>query len=212
MTSWQRLEAVIHYSKMTTNAFAMSLSLKRSENLYQIKRGNHGISKELADIISAKYPEVNKYWLLTGEGKMFALTDLSPSPTIAETTGLPYYDADLMTVSKNRRRIRPTCYINIPMVNDCEFAVQFHGNAMSPLIESGATTFVKGVSSDFILWGQVYLVITSSFAAIRVLKSSTDGEQFVRLVPTNSNFDEMTITKADIEDIYLVKGVYQSLI
>ncbi len=211
MTSWQRLEAVIHYTKMTTNAFAKSLSLKRSENLYQIKRGNHGISKEMADIINAKYPEVNKYWLLTGEGNMFATADNTP-PVSSPTVGLPFYDADLMNLTKNRRRIRPTYYINIPMVNDCEFAVQFHGNAMSPLIESGATVFTKSVNCDLVLWGQIYLVVTSSFAAIRILRSATEGADFIRLVPENSNYEEMTIAKTDIVNIYLVKGVYQSLI
>ncbi|MEG2480326.1 MAG: hypothetical protein RSA50_08655, partial [Mucinivorans sp.] len=70
MTNWQRLEQVVRWSGMSTNKFAMSIGLKRSENLYQIKRGNFGISKELARLICAKYPMISRLWLLTGEGQM----------------------------------------------------------------------------------------------------------------------------------------------
>ena len=77
MTNWQRLEQVVDWSNMSTNRFALSIGLKRSENLYQIKRGNFGISKELARLICQKYPEISKLWLLTGEGEMLTNTEAS---------------------------------------------------------------------------------------------------------------------------------------
>lgn len=67
---WQRIEAVIKMAQMTTNAFARHIGLARGENLYQIKRGNNGVSLDLADRIVAKFPKVNKLWLLTGDGQM----------------------------------------------------------------------------------------------------------------------------------------------
>lgn len=70
MTDWQRLEQVIKWTGLSTNAFATGIGLKRSENLYQIKRGNNRISKNLAELIVRKYGSVNRAWLLTGEGEM----------------------------------------------------------------------------------------------------------------------------------------------
>ena len=67
---WKRIEAVIKMSRMTTNAFARHIGLARGENLYQIKRGNNGVSVDLANRITAKFPEVSKLWLLTGDGPM----------------------------------------------------------------------------------------------------------------------------------------------
>lgn len=67
MTDWQRLEQVIKWTGLSTNAFATGIGLKRSENLYQIKRGNNRISKNLAELIVRKYGSVNRAWLLTGE-------------------------------------------------------------------------------------------------------------------------------------------------
>lgn len=65
-----RIEAVIRRSGMSTNAFARHIGLPRGENLYQIKKGNNGVSLGLADRIVAKFPEVSKLWLLTGDGPM----------------------------------------------------------------------------------------------------------------------------------------------
>lgn len=67
---WKRIEAVIKMSRMTTNAFARHIGLARGENLYQIKRGNNGVSLDVANRIVAKFPEVSKLWLLTGDGPM----------------------------------------------------------------------------------------------------------------------------------------------
>lgn len=67
---WERIEAVIKMAQMTTNGFARHIGLARGENLYQIKRGNNGVSFDVADRIVAKFPEVSKLWLLTGDGQM----------------------------------------------------------------------------------------------------------------------------------------------
>lgn len=51
--------------------FCTQYRVETSENLYQIKKGNNGISRDLATLITTKYPSVSKAWLLTGEGEMF---------------------------------------------------------------------------------------------------------------------------------------------
>ena len=71
MDNWQRIDSVIRWANMTINYFALYIGLPRGENLYQIKKGNNGISRNLADKIVTKFPEVSLAWLLTGEGQMF---------------------------------------------------------------------------------------------------------------------------------------------
>lgn len=70
--NWQRIEAVIKYSGKTTNGFAKHIGLPRGENLYQIKRGNNGISLDVASRICHFFPEIDKLWILTGDGQMFS--------------------------------------------------------------------------------------------------------------------------------------------
>ena len=65
MDNWQRIDSVIRWANMTINYFALYIGLPRGENLYQIKKGNNGISRNLADKIVTKFPEVSLAWLLT---------------------------------------------------------------------------------------------------------------------------------------------------
>lgn len=71
MTTIERLEAVLTYTKNTYNSFAKSIGLKRSQNLYDIRDGKvKNISFELASTIINKYPEFRMSWLTKGEGDM----------------------------------------------------------------------------------------------------------------------------------------------
>lgn len=51
----------------TINALAQRLGLNRSENLYQIKRGNNRISLKLARTIHSCFPAYPITWLMYGE-------------------------------------------------------------------------------------------------------------------------------------------------
>ncbi|WP_196017545.1 hypothetical protein [Alistipes senegalensis] len=90
---WPRLEMVIRWSHMSVYAFARHIGLPRGENLYQIKRGNNGLSLHLADMICEKFPEIDELWLLTGKNNMFLSMDkcrcreAAPDPMYSATSG-----------------------------------------------------------------------------------------------------------------------------
>ena len=73
---WPRIEMVIRWSGMSTNAFARHIGLPRGENLYQIKKGNNGLSMNVANLICEKFPEIDELWLLTGKRDMLSLEDM----------------------------------------------------------------------------------------------------------------------------------------
>lgn len=68
---WTRLHSVIMQSGMSINAFAKHIGLPRGENIYRIKRGLNGISRDVADKVVHRFPQISKGWLLTGEGSMY---------------------------------------------------------------------------------------------------------------------------------------------
>lgn len=78
---------------MSVNAFARHIGLPRGENLYQIKRGNNGLSIHVADMICEKFPEIDELWLLTGKNNMFLSMDkcrcreAAPDPMYSATSG-----------------------------------------------------------------------------------------------------------------------------
>lgn len=211
MTNWQRLEQVVKWSGMSTNRFAMSIGLKRSENLYQIKRGNFGISKELARLICLKYPMISRLWLLTGEGQMLegkASAD-SALETIKTLEGsVPFYNMDALQLSReDRSKLKAQYYLVIPALKECEFAAQCSGNSMAPEMPAGATVVFKEVSTDAILPGEAYLIVTKDFSTIKYIR--TDGQtNKLQLVPKNTaDFDTIIVDMSKIQKLYMVKAV-----
>ncbi|MFI3295187.1 MAG: S24 family peptidase [Rikenellaceae bacterium] len=212
MTDWQRLEKVVKWSGMSTNRFAMNIGLKRSENLYQIKRGNFGISKELARLIWIKYPTISLLWLLTGEGEMFegdGSAD-SQSEVIKNLDGaVPFYNMDAQQLlQRDMSELEPQHYLVLPLSPGCDFAAKCSGNSMSPLIVAGSTIVLKQTSVEGILPGEAYLVSTPEFSVVRFVRTVENNPDALLLTPRNTtDFDSISISKNKVDSIYTVKAV-----
>jgi len=209
MTNWQRLEQVIKWTGLSTNSFAMAIGLKRSENLYQIKRGSYGISKELARLITVKYTVISRSWLLTGDGQML-LSDASGGQHVQPEGAVPFYsiDASRLAEISDMNELRPLYYISIPAFKGSDFAAMCAGASMSPDIPGGSTVVFKGVSMDILLPGEAYMVVTKEFATIRYVRTIENDPGSLLLVPCNEqDYDEMIVARQKIEKLFLVKGI-----
>lgn len=205
MSSWERLQKVIEESGLSINAFALSIGLKRAENLYQIRKGNHEISRDLARKITNKYCNVNEAWLLTGNGDMHEREALSASKKI------PVYDSgfeDLQILSDDKTSIDPLYYIEVPTLSGGDFAAICYGNSMEPDIPAGAIVTLKEIDPGAVLPGEMYLVITSNYSTIKCMMNLNGDPEKFRLIPKNTNeYGETLINKSDILRLFLVKGV-----
>lgn len=211
MNNWQRLEQVIKWTGLSTNAFAKVIGLKRSENLYQIKRGSFGISKELARLITTKYTIVNRAWLLTGEGKMLKM---SASDNESEMMNnlikglIPYYPIDIVSFASNVFPTKPTHNLVLPMFIGATFATTCVGNAMRPSVPNGSIVVLRDSSVNSIVPGETYLIATNDFVLIRTIRTIDSNENKIMLVADNrEQYDNIILEKTEINKIYIVLGV-----
>lgn len=70
MTDIEIIAKVAEYTRLSFNKLAKEIGLTSPQTFYDIKAGKHGISKELAEKIHARYLNINEAWLLTGNGEM----------------------------------------------------------------------------------------------------------------------------------------------
>ena len=62
---------LLDYSKLNVKQFSEKLGMKRGQAIYDIMSGKtRRISEKLANQIISEFPEINRTWLLTGEGEM----------------------------------------------------------------------------------------------------------------------------------------------
>ncbi len=197
--NWVRLESVIRWANMTTNYFGRYIGLARSENLYQIKAGKNGISQNLARRIVEKFPELSVGWLLTGEGDMFSK---------GTTNGrIPFFDCDVVGRGLLRLdEIKPDYRMNIPTIEDCDYAFRSYDVAMSNEIAVGSILFLKKTAVEAIIPGGMYVVICPKYIILRKVRliTSADGSLTLVLEPANAGFDSITVKLDDVKEIYRV--------
>ncbi len=197
--NWERIEAVIKWANMSTNYFARHIGLARGENLYQIKRGNNGISLDVAQRIVAKFPQIDKLWLLTGDGQMFGGEQL-------RGVQIPFYNVDVEQGIANIRHLESESDVVMPQVGDCDLAMVYSGRAMGRSIPAGTVVFLKNIERDEIIPGEEYVIISRKIVTLRIVRAA-DGEHRLRLVAGDSkNYDDIILNVSDIRNVYKVKG------
>ncbi len=62
---------LLDYSNLNVKQFSEKLGMKRGQAIYDIMSGKtRRISEKLVNQIISEFPEINRSWLLTGEGEM----------------------------------------------------------------------------------------------------------------------------------------------
>ncbi len=180
--NWQRVESVIEWANMSTNYFAKYIGLPRGENLYQIKKGNNGISRDLAAKIIARFPAISKLWLLTGEGEMFASSEHQPAVLDAsqkeQTTkqrkgvGVPFYSVGLASGIRNLSEIRPDYNMIVPYIGEYDFAIRESATITRQDAVTSPILFLKGVEPNQMELGKEYVVVDEDSVRIERIFSS----------------------------------------
>lgn len=202
LDNWQRIEQIIKWGGFASvSAFAREIGLNRSENLYQIKRGNNGISKDLASTISARFPEISRAWLLTGEG------DMIPDENNKTIPDIPLYKMDAVELITFGREAEAEYYVSFPIFKGSDFSAFTFSTAMEPEIPRGSVLFFTESSVDALTPGEVYLVVSKHFRGIRYVRREAKNSQ-LRLVPGNKKeYDEVMVEPREVEKLYIVRGV-----
>jgi len=202
MTDWHRIEKVVKWTGLSVNAFSRAIGLNRSENLYRIKRGNNGISRELADTICAKYPTVSKSWLLLGEGEMFTGEESG-----GEVRQIPFYSVGAENLMAFEQLPEPVCYLSFPIFHRANFIAVQTERGMEPAIPFGAFVVYQLTNVDALTPGENYLVVSDRFTGVRTVRKELYSSQ-LRLVPKNTeDFDELQIDKEQIRKVYAILGI-----
>ena len=101
----QRLIAFISYLGLSKNAFEIACGLSKR----YVSNISVSISPSVVEKISLKFPQLNKSWLLTGEGEMLKST---PAVQQLNTYGNNNYNNGVMQISHARAELCPKCGIN----------------------------------------------------------------------------------------------------
>lgn len=165
LTAKERIEKVVCWAGLSTNAFAIQIGLSSPQTLYQIKSEKHQISRPLAERICARYSEVDMGWLLAGEGEM-----LRP-----QERHIPYYEADCTEVALGKH-LSPSGSVVMPRCGDCDFAAPYNSRSMEPSIRQGSVLFCRRCEVEDVAVGMTVLVSNGRTAMVRRVTAVGEAE------------------------------------
>lgn len=181
-----------------------------SNGYFNQVKGTPGRDK-LSNILNA-FPDINREWLLYGEGEMLKTENKAPYAVNHDMHGTPYFDVDFVNgfdLVCNDQTSVPTYYIDFQQYNNADCWVNATGDSMKPLINHGDIIALKRLMDwvTYLLYGEIYAIVTDEFRTIKKVRKSTKGDDFLRLVPLNTNeFDEQDIPKDTIRSVFQVLG------
>lgn len=169
--------------------------------------------------ICEMYPDLNRDWLLYGEGPMLKEKEAKRSPGEEyETLLLPVeaFAGGLRMWSEGVRE--HDCRRIVVPVSGADFAIPVRGDSMEPRFHNGSTLLIKRINEKiFIPWGNPMVLDTENGVVIKNVypsNESDDGEEFIIAQSINPKYPPFKIPTSSIYGFYKVMGcldIYSNL-
>lgn len=132
-----------------------------------------------------------------------------------DTQVIPLYNmeasAGLVQLLDNHNNQKPTDYISIPNLPNCDGALFVTGDSMYPLLKSGDIIAYKQIQ-DFendIFWGEMYLISVDvggeELVTVKYVQKS-EKEGYIKLVSQNKNHQDKDVKISKIRALAIVKA------
>ena len=209
----ERIHTLIHRENISRREFAIKVG-KPVSNIYEILSGKRGIPKGLSTDIFTAFPQVNKDWLLFGEGSMYegdgSVNEL-PKDTrprlprvLSEGHLVDYFEGEKRSLCQEKPIIK--------QFPDYDFSLFLKTDRMSPNYRRGDELFFKKTSIKE--WGGCFLLDTIEGPKFKKVYEDEDekGNPAYRCVAYNrEEYPDFKIPKDFVYAFYKCVGVLRIL-
>ena len=163
-------------------------------------------SEKLQRILCA-FPDLNRTWLLTGEGEMLTGDQTIQSSTESDIHLIPLLPVSAQGGSFNDFVVsikESSCEKIISPIKGADYAMSVSGESMAPEYPSGSQILIKRINEKaFIDWGRVYVLDTCNGTVIkRLFPSDTADKVLCRSI--NPEFPPLEVLLSDVYAVYRV--------
>lgn len=167
------------------------------------------IPAEKINRIAQLYPDLNREWLLYGEGNMYVKEESDPRKLLQEAG----YLVPLLPVTAFAGNI--TAWSQSINQNECEkvispvmgvdFAIRISGDSMEPDFHDGAIILIKKIDEKaFIPWGHPMIVDSSNGVFFKNVYPSEKGDEYIQARSINVKYPPIEIPQDYIFGLYRV--------
>lgn len=214
-----RLLAYLRHIRVSQSEFARRLGVAPT----YIGAMRKSIPEDKVIRICELYPDLDREWLLYGEGEM-----LRENSMMVQNEEQMRYEVPLLPVEAAAGRLqdwadsvslRQCETVRSPM-RDVDFAIRITGDSMEPYIHDGSTLLIKRINErSFIPWGNVMVIDTENGVLVKeVYPVESDSyptpeeeseERYIEARSYNTKYPPLRIPVSCIYGLYRVMGCLQ---
>lgn len=214
----QRLIEYLRYSKIGQNKFEKKASIS---NGYIANLKSSPSPEKIKQILEAA-PDLNRDWLLYGEGVMLKAETEAPEDTPGAAQLRRVRDVEVNIVplipveafagpirSMLAEGIADTECRHVPApMPGAELAIPVSGDSMEPTIKDGSILYLARINERaFIPWGNVMVLDTENGALVKLVYPSGSDPDAVEARSINPDYPPFDVPKDSIYGIYRVLGL-----
>lgn len=174
------------------------------------------LPEEKVQKLKAIFPDLNRDWLLYGEGEMLlSESDICADAELSEDSAtlnrhmvplLPV-EAYAGSLSLWSRSVSPRdCDRIISPMSDVDFAIRISGDSMEPEFHSGAIIYIKRINEKaFIPWGNPMVIDSENGVLVKIVFPTSDN-RFIEARSINPAYPPLKIPTDSIYGLYRVIG------
>lgn len=211
---FERFDKYMKHKGLNDNQVTVECKLSQGL-LGQARKGKSDLGTKTIEKILNIYQDLNKVWLMTGEGDMLSSTSSAqPQPSVKnervaddEAYKVPLVPISALAGSLNDFSLsvkRDDCETVISPIKDIDMAIKISGDSMEPEYPSDSQVFVKKINERaFLEWGRVYVLNTCNGIVIKRLMPTNDPNT-VLCESINPKYPPFEVNLENVNGVYRV--------
>lgn len=162
------------------------------------------------------YPNLNRDWLLYGEGEMYL-----PANTGKEVSDdLAGYLVPLLPVEAYAGNLQmwsqgvalADCEKIVAPMKGVDFAIKVSGDSMEPFVSNGNTMLIKKINERaFIPWGNPLVIDSENGVLVKVVEPSDKGSAYIEAHSYNPKYKPIEIHMDSVYGFYRVLSIVNNI-
>lgn len=213
MRKIDRFDKYMLFKGLNDNKVTIDLGLSVG-TIGKSRKEGRDLSDRVIEQILNFYNDLNKVWLMTGEGEMLK----EDSDKAMGDTGITTFESTYQKLvpliplfaqggrlNDFTESVKPIdCEKVISPIKGAEFAITVTGDSMSPEYPNGTQVLIKRINEKaFIDWGRVYVLDTCNGIVIKKIMPTSD-EKRIKCVSINPEYPPFEVSLQDIFGLYRV--------
>lgn len=174
-----------------------------------------GLGVDKLNIVLSEYPDINRDWLVYGEGEMFK-SEASHEPQ--QDGGLPHglplipisVVAGFSGTDNGGITLNDCTLYDVPEFAQAkaDFLIRVSGSSMYPKYSSGDVLACRKINEiTFIQWGKVYVIDSRQGQMVKRLMPAEGDDDNLMCVSDNDKYPPFKLSKSEIRSLSIVVGV-----